>query len=161
MEKSPPPQLKLIPFSESDIPFLKKVYASTRDWEMALTDWPEEQIANFLNMQFELQHTHYQKYYPNAEFSIIHINDTPVGRLYLERTDEDILIIDIALLTEFRGKGYGYRLMKDIMAEGQQKNLPVRLHVEKLNPAMTFYNKLGFKNIKERDIYYLMEWMPT
>jgi hypothetical protein len=44
------------PISDADLPFLGRLYASTRLEELAVTGWPQEQIDAFLAQQFEAQH---------------------------------------------------------------------------------------------------------
>src|SRR5450755_1226764 len=88
---------------DADLPFLARVYASTRAEELAVTDWPEEQKAAFLESQFRAQHAHYQKYYPRADWLVTTLGGEDIGRLYIERWPSQHRIIDIALLPEHRG----------------------------------------------------------
>jgi len=69
-------------------------------------------------------------------------------------------LIDIALLPEHRGQGVGGELMGDLLAEGEEKGLPVTIHVERFNPALRLYERLGFRHVEEQGPYYLMEWRP-
>jgi ribosomal protein S18 acetylase RimI-like enzyme len=148
------------PITEKDRDFLYRVYASTREEELALTDWDDAQKEAFLQMQFNAQHTYYQEHYPKAEFKIILLSNVPIGRLYLERMEQEFRLIDIALLPEFRNREIGSGLIKDIMAEAAQENKAVRIHVEEFNPAMRLYERLNFKKIEMRGVYWFMEWKP-
>lgn len=152
--------IALRPITSADMEFLYRVYASTREEELSVVDWAEEQKTLFLKMQFEAQHQHYQKYFPDTAFDIITTNRIPVGRLYLDRRVDEIRIVDIALLAEYRGQGIGTTLLMDILTEGQNAGLPVRIHVERNNPALSLYHRLGFKEIEEQGVYWLMEWTP-
>lgn len=145
----------------SDLPFLYRVYASTRMEELAQVDWTDEQKEAFLQMQFTAQHSHYQEYYPEAAFQVILVDGEPGGRLYVSRWPDQIRIVDIALLPEHRNAGIGSALLKDLMAEATAANKPLTIHVEQYNPAMRLYERLGFVKIGERGVYYLMEWRPT
>jgi ribosomal protein S18 acetylase RimI-like enzyme len=146
--------------TDSDLPFLYEVYSSTRMEEMKSTGWSKEQINQFLTMQFNLQHSHYTKHYPNANFDIVMLKDQQIGRLYIDRGEHDILIIDIALLPQYQKQGIGYQLMKSILDEAKEKNLLVHLHVEKYNPALQFYFRLGFQIQEDKDVYYYLRWSP-
>jgi GNAT superfamily N-acetyltransferase len=148
------------PIEEKDMEFLYQVYASTREEELAQVDWDEAKKETFLRMQFSAQHQHYQKYYAEADYSVILVDDVPAGRLYLDWGKDEIRIIDIALLPEYRGKGTGTLIVKDLQSVARKKGLPVRIHVEQFNPAMKLYNKLGFKKIRDAGVYNLMEWIP-
>ncbi|MDQ1350688.1 MAG: hypothetical protein QG657_990 [Acidobacteriota bacterium] len=149
------------PIAEDDSEFLYKLYASTRAEEMALTGWNEKETEAFLRSQFNLQHTQYMKNYTEGgTFEIILVDHTPAGRLYLQRKPNDLHIIDIALLPEFRGKGTGSRIMKELMAEADQKKLPLSLYVEQFNPALGLYERLGFEKKELIGVYFSMVRPP-
>lgn len=142
---------------DEDLEFLYRLYASTRLDELAATGWSESQVEAFLKMQFRLQHTQYTQNYPSASFSIISIDDVPAGRLYVGRKEDGMRIIDIALLPEFRGKGIGGGIMRDLVGEADTKRLVMSLHVEMNNPILQFYKALGFKEGELSGVYYYME----
>jgi hypothetical protein len=52
-------------------------------------------------------------------------------------------------------------LLKEILVQGGQAGLPVRIHVEQVSPALRLYERLGFSKIDEHGIYDLMEWSPN
>ena len=146
--------------TKEDLEFLYKVYASTRAEEMALTGWNERQIEEFLRMQFSLQHKQYMQNYQNASFDIIFHHQRPVGRLYADRRQNDIRIVDIALLTEFRRQKIGSKIMEELIAEADEKNVTLSLHVEHNNPALGLYQRLGFEKKDDIGVYFLMERPP-
>ena len=147
--------------SDADLPFLARLYASTRAEEMApVTFMTEADKAAFLDAQFHLQHAHYQKYYPHADWLVTMRGGEDVGRLYLERWPSQHRIIDIAFLPEHRGQGYGEPLLRDLMDEAAAAAKDISIHVEKLNPAMRLYRRLGFVTEEDKGIYDLMRWTP-
>jgi ribosomal protein S18 acetylase RimI-like enzyme len=145
---------------DADLPFLARVYASTRADELAVTPLTDAQKAAFLEAQFQLQHAHYQKYYPQADWLVTMRAGEDVGRLYLERWPSQHRIIDIALLPEHRGKGAGEALLRDLMDEAAACGKDVSIHVEKFNPAMRLYRRLGFTTAEDKGVYDLMRWTP-
>ena len=153
-------EVELRPLAEADLDFLRRLYASTRADEMALVDWPEEQKAEFLRSQFEAQHSYYMEHFTAAEFSILEREGEPVGRLYLDRRDDEHRLIDIALLPEHRGQGLGKRLMDGILEDARAAGKKVRIHVERFNPALRLYHRLGFQKVEDQGPYFLMEWTP-
>ena len=150
-------RVKLRPVTPEDNDFLYKVYTSTRE-DITQLGWDEEQKEKFLRLQFMAQHMQYKAQFGTAEFQIILADATPAGRLYINRSEDEIKIIDIALLPEFRSNGMGSSLLKQILAEAKQKRIPVRIHVQQSNPAFHLYQRLGFQKIDENGIYFLMEW---
>lgn len=148
------------PMTEGDLDFLRRLYASTREEELAQVPWSDEEKAEFLRFQFDAQHKHYMEYFPDAEYQVIELAGKPIGRLYLDRRDDEHRLIDIALLPEHRGDGIGGGIMRDVLEEAAAARKLVRIHVERNNPAMRLYERLGFNNIEEQGVYYLMEWTP-
>lgn len=156
-----PPQLSLRPVEAGDEPFLYAVYASTREEELSVVPWSAVDKEAFLRMQFQAQHSYYHEQFVNATFDVIELDGEPAGRLYVEERPDEIRIIDIALLAEHRRQGIGSRLLKRILARGRELGVPVRIHVEKNNPALGLYRRLRFRQIGDQGVYYLMEWTPA
>lgn len=153
--------ISLHPEQPEDAPFVFHVYASTRAGEMKLVPWSDSQKEAFLRMQFGAQATHYHRYYPAASYDIILLDGRAIGRLYVHRDENEILVIDIALVPERRGLGIGGRLLSDILAQATSEHKPVRIHVERDNPAMHLYRRLGFRTVEDQGVYYFMEWIPS
>ena len=149
------------PIRDADIPFLRAVYASTRAQEMALVDWNDDEKRAFLDMQFDAQHRYYREHYPRATFDVILRGDDPVGRLYVEEWPEEIRIIDIALLPESRDQGIGSGLLCGLMDRATRMGKGLSIHVEKSNPAMRLYGRLGFEKTGEHGLYDLMRWTSS
>ena len=139
--------------------FLFLVYAATRDEELAQTGWNEAEKRTFLEMQFKAQHADYTSRFPDAEYAVILQNDTPAGRLWVNRAPDEIRILDIALLPDYRNKGIGTVLLKRLQDEAKASGRPLRHSVFIMNEgALRFYKRLGFKIIENLEMYYLMEW---
>lgn len=152
--------LTLRPVELGDDEFVYRVYASTRADEMALVNWTPEQQEAFLRMQVNAQREHYKIHYPNAEYHIIQREDIPVGRLMTERSKDDILVMDIALLPEYRNAGIGTAILTGLINEAGRENLSVVLRVEFFNPAIGLYTRLGFVKTREISVYHEMIWKP-
>jgi ribosomal protein S18 acetylase RimI-like enzyme len=152
------PGLRLRPITDEDEAFLCAVYASTRQEELAVTGWDQERIDAFLRMQFEAQHRYYHETFPPSDYLVIEQHGEPVGRIYIGRWEDNIRLIDIALLPEHRNQGIGTQLVRELMAEAEATGKPVQLHVEFNNPARYLYERLGFHIVEERGINYFMEW---
>ena len=152
--------LTLRPIRDKDKPFLSRLYASTRQEELAQTGWPQHQIDAFLAQQFEFQHLFYSEQFQGASFDVVQHEGVAVGRFYVDRRADEIRIIDIAFLPEYRGRGFGASLMRRLIAEAHGSGKPVRIHVEKNNPAHRLYERLGFLAVGDTGVYDLMECPP-
>jgi len=148
------------PIRPDDEAFLYEVYTSTRLDELAVVDWDEAHTAALLHQQFTAQHQFYQERYTQTDFLIILRDAVPVGRLYVARWQDEIRIVDIALLPPYRNTGIGTAILRGILAEAAVAHQPVRIHVEKFNPALRLYERLGFAPIEDKGVYLFMEWSP-
>jgi ribosomal protein S18 acetylase RimI-like enzyme len=149
------------PITDADLPFLAQVYTSTRIEELAVTPWTEAQKAAFLDMQFQAQHTHYQRNYPQADWLLTMHRGKAIGRLYIDRRPNEHCIIDIAFLPAHRGHGLGAALLRDLIDEAAAADKAVTIYVEKYNPAMRLYRRLGFKTEADTGVYDLMRCKPA
>ena len=154
------PSVSLRQVRDDDREFLYRVYASTREQELAVVPWDEAQKEAFLRMQFRAQDLHYREHFAAAAYQVIERDGEPIGRLYVDRRDDEIRIIDIALLPDHRGHGIGTALLEDLLTEAAEAGLPVRIHVERANPALRLYHRLGFAPVGDAGVYLLLEWRP-
>lgn len=151
--------VELRPVSESDNEFLLGVYASTREDELAQAEWAQGQKEMFLRWQFNLQRREYDTRFPDAVYRVILVDQKPAGRIWVGADDEQIRLLDIALLPEFQNRGVGTALLERLKTEAQSAGKALRHMVFVLNNnADRFYERLGFKKIEDFGAYKHMEW---
>jgi ribosomal protein S18 acetylase RimI-like enzyme len=148
----------LRPVTPEDVPFLAGVYASTRAEELAVTGWSEEEKAVFCRRQFDAQSAHYRENYPDASFQVIESDGVSIGRLYVAHWEKEIRIVDISLLPEARRTGIGTKLLRELQDEARSAGKSLTIHVERFNPALRLYERLGFQQIEDKGVYLLMKW---
>lgn len=153
--------VRLLPVQPDDEEFVYKVYASTRAAEMKLVPWSEAQQEAFVRMQFTAQQQHYAGYYPKAEHHVITLDDEPVGRIYINRDEKEIKILDVTILPEHRSGGIGTTLLKAILSEAAETNRCVDIYVESYSPALRLFERLGFSKIEDDEANALMRWCPA
>lgn len=164
---SPPPgdraasgAITLRPAHDSDYDFMRRLYHATREEEMKSFPFDETQKRIFLNEQFAAQYQHYKTHYPTCERNIVEVDGKPAGRLWIDEWKDQIRLVDIALMPEYRAAGIGSRLLRDVLARGAAAGKPVTIHVEVYNPALRLYRRLGFEQIDTNGVYLLMRWTP-
>jgi len=128
-----------------DEAFLRQLYASTRDAELALLDWDQATRRWFVDMQFDARERYHAQHFPQARCQLIEVDGRPVGRLQVQRDADEWRILDIALLPSHRGQRLGTRSLQALLDEADALGLPLALHVEISNPARHWYERLGFK----------------
>lgn len=144
----------------TDGAFLDRLYATTREEELAQTGWSRAEVRRFLHQQSQLQRAHYREHYPEAEFLLIVGDDGPVGRLYTDARPGELRLMDIALLPEWRGGGRGTTIIEALQDWAVASDTAITLHVEPFNRAARLYRRLGFETVETRGVYELMRWVP-
>ena len=140
----------------NDAPFLEKLYCETRRDEFGALGWDENQLAMFLQMQFNIQTQSYKMQFPGAQISIIELDGAAVGRLI---TTGEIRLVDIAVLPDARNHGIGSFILQRLLDEAKSKGKSVDLQVLKTNiPAIRLYERFGFEKTGESDLYLEMQW---
>jgi ribosomal protein S18 acetylase RimI-like enzyme len=152
--------VELRPVEPGDRELLFRVYASTRTDELAVVPWDDAQKQAFLRAQFDAQDAWYREHYEGASYDVVLIDGEPCGRLYVYRGDAEIRIVDIALLPEQRGIGIGGSLLHELLDEADADGMRVTIHVERLNPALRLYERLGFSVAEDKGVYLLLERQP-
>lgn len=153
--------LSLRPATIDDEALLIAILASTRELELRALSWNPAQAQMFLDLQYKAQQQSYRVSHPAAENNIIFLGDTPIGRMLVDRSGDAIHLVDIALLTEYRNKHFGTRLIEGLLSEGAAKNKPVELSVFSGNPAVKLYERLGFSKVNEQASYLRMRKSPN
>jgi ribosomal protein S18 acetylase RimI-like enzyme len=142
----------------ADEPFLRDLYASTRP-DLALLR--EDLRAPFLAQQFEAQRAGYRRMFPYSEHDLIVQDGRPVGRVWVDWSETRCLIVDLAILPEYRRQGYGTQIVKELLGRTDLLGIPTYGHVERSNEAaLEFWARLGFGETG-RDGMYLEIGRPA
>lgn len=128
---------------------------------MDLVSWGPGERDAFIDQQFEAQERDYRGRYPPEAFLVVERGGTAIGRLYRWAGATDLNLIDIALLPEFRNQGIGTALIRVLMAEADADGVAMTLYVERFNPALRLYARLGFQLVEDQGIYLSLRRPPS
>ncbi len=151
-------RVALRPATPEDRDLLFRVYSSTREEELATVPWPPEAKEAFLRQQFDAQDAWWRTNYVEASFEVVVADGIDVGRLYLWEGPSEVRIVDVALLPEARRGGIGTRLVRDVQERAAAAGKSVTIHVERMNPALALYERLGFRLVEDKGVYLFLEW---
>ena len=147
----------LRPVCLEDEPFLRSVYASTREEDLGCTGLDAAQEEAFIDLQFRAQQQDYRGRFPGAEHSVILHGDESVGRLYVARSDDEVRVLDLTVLPEYRNCGIGTGLIRELVQEASQSHKPVRIFLDHDSPAIRLFERLGFTRVEEQAFVALFE----
>ncbi len=149
--------VRLRPVTDADREFLAALYATTRD-DLLLLPLAGGQRDALLAMQYRAQDLHYRQQFPDASFDVVESDGRAVGRLYVDRSTDDVQIIEVSLLPEQRGRGVGSALLGALQAEAAAAGQRLSLHVAIDSRAAALYERLGFRMVADLGMYRRLEW---
>jgi predicted GNAT family N-acyltransferase len=105
----------------------------------------------------------YDEFEGTSNHYLATIEELPIGTARWRETDKGIKLERFAVLEEYRDKGAGTALLKQVLNDIRQENKPVYLHAQV--QVVGFYEKFGFKPVGdefvEADIrHYKMIYEP-
>lgn len=148
----------LRPVTDGDREFLLGAYAAGRVIELSMLPFDDGQKRLFVEHQFDAQTVYYQEKYPAATHHIILLNSDPVGRIYVNRGENLISILDLAVLVEHRKKGIGTSVITSIQSEAADNGQRVGVYVEPYNPSQKLFRELGFEVVEGDETNLYFEW---
>jgi ribosomal protein S18 acetylase RimI-like enzyme len=143
---------------EDDVGFLRHLYSTTR-YDIDCLPLSNDERSQFLSQQFQAQHLHYQRFCSDARFDVVLRGKKRVGRFYVQYGLTEFRIVDIAILPEYRGSGIGTNLIREVLERAGVEKVSVRLRVEPDNPALAWYEGLGFRKIADEQTHWHLEWV--
>lgn len=147
--------------TDTDRELLCAVYRSTRESELALVPWDEALKDAFVAQQFDAQDRSWAAQRPGTVREVVLVDGVPAGRLYVDHADDEVRVVDIALLPEHRGHGVGRTLLEQVLGDADRAGVPVTLHVERHNPAQRLYARLGFEVVDDGDVHLFLRRPPS
>jgi ribosomal protein S18 acetylase RimI-like enzyme len=161
-----------------DASLLFALFAADRAAQFAATGLTEAQYRPLLDMQYKGRAMTYSAQYPDAEDWIVCIEEgsladvshasmekeLAVGRCLLARTSQgpklDFRLVDLAILPQFRDRGIATQVLQQLAQQSAAAGAAFSLQVEKQNPALRLYERLGFFKVSGDELSYEMEWRP-
>ncbi|WP_034804155.1 GNAT family N-acetyltransferase [Intrasporangium oryzae] len=148
--------VELRPITPEDRRFLLDLYATTRAAELALVPWDEATRRAFVTQQFDAQDASWRRQNPDGTFDVVVVDGIRAGRLCVDRRADEVRVVDITLAPEHRGQGVGTRLLTAVIAESEATGKATTIHVERSNPALRLYTRLGFEVVDDLGIYLFL-----
>jgi ribosomal protein S18 acetylase RimI-like enzyme len=149
--------LSLRPEAEADEPFLRRLITGAISQESGAEYWPEAMRTQLLDMQYSARRQSLRNRFPQGESCIVLFDGMEAGWLFVARLKEEVRLADILILPEYRGKGAGNALIRQLI--GTAGRLPVRLSVDAGNTrAARLYERLGFLRTGGDEVHLEMEY---
>jgi len=90
----------------------------------------------------------------DEQFLMIEADNRTVGKVRINRMDGEAWIYGFAILPEFQGRGYGRKVLRNIVKSEHDSGNQIWLEVEaKNNHALGLYESVGFEKMQGQDYY--------
>lgn len=149
------------PASAEDGPLLFALFAASRREWFLRSGMPPAQVDGLLQMQHRAQQHGHRASSPMATDRILVVAGRPVGRMLVDTSGPSVLLVDIAVLPELRGQGWGTAALRALFEEADRAGKPVALQVACDSPARRLYQRLGFREGGTDGVYVRMERAPA
>jgi Predicted acetyltransferase len=147
--------------AQGNTDFLLKLYEESRPHLKWVNNIDPESLKSMIKMQFNNEQKQINNIYPDADLKIVMLDGEPAGKFNVYCNSEVFRIIDIALLTGYRGKGIGTSLITSLQEEARKTGKSVCLSVTWYNHgAYLLYEKCGFKVVENNGVCCEMLWQP-
>jgi ribosomal protein S18 acetylase RimI-like enzyme len=143
-----------------DEALLRTVFAQARGLELGGAGLDAGVTEMLLDMQQRAQEAGYRRAHPDAGYFVVEADGVPCGRLVLDWRRDEVWVVDVALLTDARGRGIGGTLLRSLQQGAALGGRRLRLSVAKDNPARRLYERLGFSAVASDEVYVEMAWEP-
>lgn len=153
--------IKVEKATEKDLPTIRQL--ADRTW------WPTYgPILQREQIEYMLTHLYSEETLTNSmrngeTFLLLSDHESPAGfaSFAVWKGDPSIWKINkLYVLPENHGKGYGRKLIDEVSGRARKAGIDTLiLNVNRHNPALGFYQKLGFQKLHEEDIPVGPYWM--
>jgi ribosomal protein S18 acetylase RimI-like enzyme len=150
----------LRPCTEADDAFVYDVFCTT--WEHEVAALPNQNLAqHVLRIQHIAQERRFESRYPSHQRYVVMEDGERAGRLYVHESDTVMHVIDLTLMPQFRDRGIGTRVFRDLFAHAALEGQSISLRVARRNERATdFYTSLGFHLVTVDDLDNYFDWTP-
>lgn len=139
---------------QTDIPIIQKLADST--WRVAYHEILSTDQMNYMLDRFYSLRSLQEQMQERQQFFIAREEEVPVGFAswsFTEPVKHVAKLQKLYVLPDYQGKNIGKQLLLRVTEEAKKQNAKILLlNVNRYNKARLFYERCGFKVIKEEDV---------
>jgi GNAT superfamily N-acetyltransferase len=95
-----------------------------------------------------------------ARHRLVSVEGQRAGAISVLEREDALHLANLHLAPDFQHRGLGTALVEELQRRATERAVPVTLNVLKVNPAVAFYQRLGFRIEGEQGIRHRMVWSP-
>jgi len=139
-------EISLRQANDNDLDFLWQLHRATmREYVEHTWSWEDESQEQRFRQKFEPE-----------RIQIVLYQGRPIGALSVDYERSRVFLGVIEIAPDYHRRGIGTYLIRQLCDRADAADLPLELHVLKVNPAKRLYERLGLATVGETDTHYLM-----
>jgi ribosomal protein S18 acetylase RimI-like enzyme len=140
----------LRPAGPDDYDFCKRLYFAENDW-----------ILTALQLDRAAHEVRFPEQWKVSEVRLIVVDGEEIGWLQIAAQPDVLFLSQIYIVRSSQRKGIGTEVLRRVIAEAATAQLPLKLDVAKINPALRLYQRLGFQITGEEEHKFNMTLDPA
>ena len=145
------PEIGQRPADGDDVAFLWELHVATmRGYVERTWGWDEP-----------FQRDHFHKTFSPEHLRILTCGGRDIGVLEIHLHPDHLFLARISILPSHQNRGIGTGIIRPILQDADERKLPVRLQVLKVNPARLLYERMGFATDTETATHFMMIRPPS
>jgi ribosomal protein S18 acetylase RimI-like enzyme len=145
----------------ADEPFIRRLMIEVLTDQLAASSWPDAVRDPLLDAQFQVRLQGFRQSTGHRPGVIVLMQGEPVGWYVAADFDDEIHLVNLAVLKEHRGHGTGSAVLGKLAAASDRSGKCLRLSVAENNQrAAELYARFGFRRTGGDGVHYFMERPP-
>jgi ribosomal protein S18 acetylase RimI-like enzyme len=147
MEWRPTGAVEKRPATREDLDFLWELHVLTMQAHVELT-WGWDRVW---------QRDNFLKRFDTTGLEILEACGLRIGVIAVREEPDHFFLREIEIHPDWQRRGIGTSLVEKAISGANERGLPTRLQVLKVNPARLLYERIGFQLRGETETHFLME----
>ena len=137
----------LRPATPDDKEFLWNLHCDTmREYVEQVWGWDEAwQRGRFLER------------FDSGKRRIVELDGVSVGAIQVDRQPDHIFLKNLHITPSYQNRGIGTQLIESLIEEADEREVPLRLQVLRVNPSRRLYERLGFHETDATETHIILE----
>ncbi|MRJ42975.1 MULTISPECIES: GNAT family N-acetyltransferase [Idiomarina] len=151
---------RLEPFSDArDGDLAYTLFADQKQQEFSRLLSPPAILEQLLRSQYDIREQSYSVSYHDYQKLTATLDSQPIGILRIGQAQITgcLRLVDIIIDQRYRCRGVGTQVLEHFIDLARAKSLDADLHVQKDNPALRLYQRLGFCICGETDLHWYLK----
>jgi GNAT superfamily N-acetyltransferase len=143
-------KIDLRPAAPADFEFCRRLYFAENAW-----------IFDALGLDRAAHEVRFPEQWKVSEVRIIVLDGADIGWLQTAVQADSFFLGQLYIIRSSQRQGVGTEIIRRVIAEAAQADLPLQLDVAKINPALRLYRRLGFRITGEEEHKFNMTLGPA